>query len=80
MAEDRDLLLTQIGLRIIRRREALGWTQKDLAQRLGVAPQNVHRIEHGKQNFTVDTLLKLAEALGTTASELFTGMPLHASD
>lgn len=75
MAEDRDLLLSQIGMRVYRRRRELGLTQKDLAQRLGIGPTNVVRIEYGKQNLTVDTLCKLAEALDTTAAELFTGAP-----
>jgi HTH-type transcriptional regulator / antitoxin HipB len=79
MAEDRDLLLSQIGLRVLRRRQELGLTQTELADRLGIGRPNIYRIEHGKQNVTVDTLCKLAEALGITAVELFSGMVPGAS-
>jgi len=73
MPEDLELLLMQIGRRIVARREALGLTQRTLAEKVGMQPANVNRIEHGKQNLTVDTLLRLADALETTAAELFTG-------
>ncbi|APR87297.1 hypothetical protein A7982_12646 [Minicystis rosea] len=73
MAEDADLLLTQIGLRVFERRRALGLTQKELAEKAEMQQSNVARIERGEQNLTVRTLCKLAEALGTTAAELFTG-------
>jgi HTH-type transcriptional regulator / antitoxin HipB len=76
LAEDPDLLLSQIGLRILRRRQELGLSQKDLGDRLGIAQTNVARIEHGQQNLTVRTLVKLAEALGVTAAELFAGTAL----
>jgi DNA-binding XRE family transcriptional regulator len=71
--EDRDLLLSQIGLRITRRRQDLGLTVTALANKLGVAPTNVSRIEYGKQNVTIDTLCKLANALDTTVLALLGG-------
>lgn len=73
MAEDPDLLLTGIGLRILKRRQDLGLSQKEIAERLGIASAYVSRIEHGEQNLTVRTLVKIAEALDTTAVELFAG-------
>lgn len=74
IANDRDLLLSQIGLRVLRRRQELGLTQVELAARLGIGQANIYRIENGKQNVTVDTLCKLADALGITAVELFSGI------
>jgi transcriptional regulator with XRE-family HTH domain len=79
LAEDSDLLLSQIGLRILRRRQELGLSQKELADRLGIAQTNVARIEHGQQNLTVRTLVKLAEALDMTAAELFAGSAPHGA-
>jgi transcriptional regulator with XRE-family HTH domain len=73
VAEDPDLLLSQIGLRILRRRQELGLSQRDLADRLGIAQTNIARIEHGEQNLTIRTLAKLADALGVTVGELVTG-------
>jgi transcriptional regulator with XRE-family HTH domain len=71
--EDRDLLLSQIGLRIARRRQALGMTGTALAAKLGVAPTNVSQVEYGRRNLTIDTLCKFAEALDTTVAALVAG-------
>jgi len=73
VSEDPDVLLGQIGLRVLRHRQALGLTQKELGERVEMQQSNVARIERGEQNLTVRTLCKLAEALGTTATELFAG-------
>ncbi len=73
MSEDPDQLLTRIGLRVVRRREALGLSQKKLAERLQMAAPSVSNIEHGERNLTIRTLCKLAEALEMTPAELFTG-------
>lgn len=73
MSDDPDLLLNQIGMRILRRRQELGITQKALAVATGMQPTNVAQIEHGERNLTVRTLCKLAEALQTTVGELVTG-------
>jgi transcriptional regulator with XRE-family HTH domain len=73
VTEDRDLLLSQIGLRITRRRQELGLTVTALAAKLGIAPTNVSRVEYGRRNLTIDTLCKFAEALDTTVAELVAG-------
>jgi DNA-binding XRE family transcriptional regulator len=73
LSDDLDLRLSQIGLRIVKRRQELGISQKDLAERLGVAQANLARIEYGRQNLTLRSLLRLAEALDMTADELFSG-------
>jgi putative transcriptional regulator len=73
VSEDPDLLLDQIGRRVIARREELGLSQVDLAARLGVARTNIGRIERGEQNVTVRTMCKVAEALETTTQELMFG-------
>ena len=66
MSENSDVLLRKIGLRILRRRQELGLTQQQIADRLGVSATNITRIEHGEQNVTIRTLVKLADALGMT--------------
>ena len=63
MSENSDVLLRKIGLRILRRRQELGLTQQQVADRLGVSATNITRIEHGEQNLTIRTLVKLADAL-----------------
>jgi transcriptional regulator with XRE-family HTH domain len=47
-----------------------GWTQEDLAHRTGLASVQVSRIERGKREVRLTTLLRLANALGTTPNDL----------
>ena len=75
MSEDPDLLLSKIGMRVLKRRQNLGLTQKELAGRLGITTTNIARIEHGQQNLTIRTLAKLADVLDTTVVELVGGPP-----
>jgi transcriptional regulator with XRE-family HTH domain len=70
-----DILLSQIGLRISKRRQELGLTQKALAEHLDMGPGNLSRIEVGDQNITMRTLWRIAEALDTTVLELMGGPP-----
>jgi UDP-N-acetylglucosamine 1-carboxyvinyltransferase len=73
VSEDRDLLLSQIGLRVSKRRQELGLSQRELGDMLGTPQGNISRIEYGQQNLTIDTLCKLANALDTTVAELISG-------
>ena len=46
---------------IIRLRVERGWSQKELARRLGTRQANISRLEHGQANPTLKTLRKLSE-------------------
>lgn len=50
---------------VIARREALGLTQLELAQRVGTSHSVISRIESGQHPTTVTTLTRLADAFGT---------------
>lgn len=54
--------IAQIAAELQLRRKSRGWTQKELADRLGVSQSMVSRWENGEENFTVVTLTKLAMA------------------
>jgi transcriptional regulator with XRE-family HTH domain len=73
VSEDPDLLLSQIGLRITRRRQELGLTQRAVAEKAGMQQANFYRIENGEQNVTIRTLCKIADALETTVADLVGG-------
>lgn len=45
-----------------------GLTQKDLAQLTGISQADISRIENGDANPTLDTIQRLAVALGCTLS------------
>jgi transcriptional regulator with XRE-family HTH domain len=58
-----------IGL-LIERREALGMTQTQLADRLGEYQSFVARLESGQRRVDVVEFLELAEALGFDAGKV----------
>lgn len=45
-------------------RERRGWTQEELAQRLGVTQSYVAKLESGRENLTLGQLAKVGKALG----------------
>lgn len=52
-----------IAFKVLMRLDELKWKQKDLAEKLGVSKQQVTKIVSGKENLTLETLVKLQEAL-----------------
>lgn len=55
---------------ITRLRLQRGWSQKRLADAIGTSQSHVARMESGRENFTIHTLAKVADALGADRSEL----------
>jgi len=55
--------IAQIATTIQRQRKAKGYTQKELASKLGVSQAIVSRWENGEENFTIATLAKISTAL-----------------
>ncbi|MBK9250155.1 MAG: helix-turn-helix transcriptional regulator [Ignavibacteria bacterium] len=53
----------EIALKVLERLEEIGWTQKDLAEKMGVTPQYVNKIVRGKENFTLEMQIKLQTIL-----------------
>lgn len=53
----------KIGLLIQRTRQQRGMTQAELAEQLGTSQSAINRIEHGKQNLSLETLARLSDAL-----------------
>lgn len=60
-----------IGLRIKNLRRAEGLSQEELAEKMGISSKYLSSIERGKENPTLDTLIKLANALKIEPSEIF---------
>lgn len=60
----------QLGQRIAERRKAVGLTQVQLAERLGIAQQTLAHYEGGTLRVAVATLLPLCEALNVGMEEL----------
>ncbi|QMW06363.1 helix-turn-helix domain-containing protein [Spirosoma foliorum] len=61
----------KVGTQIKEARKSKGMTQKELGDKLGVSDSTVTQYESGKQNLTIETLHKIAEAIGVTFSTVF---------
>lgn len=70
---DNELLLQQIGKRIIERRKKLGLTQEALAEKGDMTTQFVSYAESGKRAMRPENLLKISSALGVSADYILTG-------
>lgn len=66
----KDELKAKIGKRIIELRTQKGWSQSDLARVCNKDRQAIEKLENGKVNPTLYSLLEVAEALGTKLSRL----------
>ena len=59
------------GVALRRRRENLGISQEELAHKASLHRTYVSLLERGQRTATLDTIIKLAQALGTTGANLF---------
>ncbi len=65
---DPDLVLRSVGRRVAELRSG---TQEELAERLGVSIKYLQRIEAGRPNLTIRSLVRIANALEVPVAELF---------
>jgi transcriptional regulator with XRE-family HTH domain len=59
-----------IGEALRVRRHELGWSLRDLADRLGCSPSLISQIERGRANPSVSTLYSIVQALDVSLDEL----------
>ncbi len=65
--------LKDMGQRISLRRKALGFTQEELAEKIGVSIQMISNLELGKKAIRPENLAKICEALDLSADFVLTG-------
>ena len=65
--------LSAVGARIRKLRRAQGLTSIALARKIGMSQAQVSRLETGLQLFRSLTLMRFAQVLGTTPTELLLG-------
>ena len=53
-----------IAVRVLEALKEQQLSQKELADRMGVSPQQISKIVQGKENLTLETIAKLEKALG----------------
>ena len=61
---------TKLGQTIRQAREQQGFSQENFAFRCGLHRTYLGAVERGERNISLQNILKIAEALGTSASEL----------
>ena len=64
-------LKQMIGARIKEIRTKKGITQEQLSERMEINPKYLSSIERGKENPTLNTLIRLSKSLGVDLSEIF---------
>ena len=66
----KDELKIAIGKRIVELRTKKDWSQSDLARACNKDRQAIEKLENGKVNPTIYSLLEIAEALEVSLKEL----------
>jgi len=61
---DKEYQRLQVAYKILQTRKKKRMSQVDLAKKIGTTQSVVARMESGKQNLSVDTLSKIANAFG----------------
>lgn len=54
-----------------RLRLELGWSQEELADKVGLHRTYVGSVERGERNVSIDNVEKMARALGRTVADMF---------
>lgn len=71
--------LKRFGARVRTERERLGISQEELAARVGLHRTYLGGVERGERNLGLLNLLRIAKALGVSASVLLRGVGKDAS-
>ncbi|MDN5423220.1 MAG: helix-turn-helix transcriptional regulator [Chryseobacterium sp.] len=66
----REKLKIELGKHIVMLRQQKGWSQSDLARACNKDRQTIEKLENGKVNPTLYTLLEIANALEVSLPEL----------
>jgi len=67
---EKEIALLRIGLKIKELREEKNISQQDLAAACNFEKSNMSRIEAGRTNLTIGTLLKICEALNAKLNDV----------
>ncbi|WP_326975276.1 helix-turn-helix domain-containing protein [Caproicibacter sp. BJN0012] len=68
-----DILLTQIGKRILERRKQMRFTQEELSEKAGITPQTISYAELGKKALRPENIIKVCSALEISTDYLLLG-------
>ncbi|MGN0714891.1 MAG: helix-turn-helix domain-containing protein [Anaerovoracaceae bacterium] len=82
MTENREKVLNQkeIGRRVRLRREDLGLSREQLAEKIDVSNQFIADIEYGNRGMSLETLYKMSKILQTSADYFLAGKIYEEKD
>jgi transcriptional regulator with XRE-family HTH domain len=66
--------LKEVGLRVRMIREKKGFTLEEVEEKGYPSWRHLQAIEHGKKNFTITSLFRLAKALGVSPGDFIVGL------
>jgi len=69
-----DDAIQRFGENVRRARHERDWTQEDLAAKTGLAVVQISRIEHGKREIRLTTLIRLLDAFDVPPETLLHGL------
>lgn len=69
-----------IGIRIMQRRKACGYTQEQLSEEIGLSKNHISSVERGHQVPTTQRIIKLCNVLGETPDYYLIGTPSSKTD
>ena len=64
------MIREEIGKNIKKARQSKGFTMQSLADKIGISRVSITRFESGKENLTIDTIQKLADAIGVHITDI----------
>lgn len=66
-----ETVIRNVGRRVAELRAALGLTQDEFSAQVGIGLKYLQRVEAGRENLTIESLVKLANHLNTRVTALF---------
>jgi transcriptional regulator with XRE-family HTH domain len=75
MPENLRAVQLRVGRNIVDLRRSRGWTQEQLAEKIGKDLKHLGQIERGKVNVTIEFLTAIAVALEVNVGDLFVSRP-----
>lgn len=76
----KELDIKEMGRRVRLRRELLGWSRDQLAEKIDVSGQFIADIEYGHKGMSIQTLYKLSQALNVSADYFLAGKVYEKDD
>lgn len=80
LTDSTEILAEKLGTNIRSLRSKKGWSQSELADKIGVHLTHINRIENGKYLPSLDTVVLLAEALESSLDILVNGSTESSKD